>query len=148
MLVVEQGPDRKGPPPRPHMGIIMKLESKLFAGAVILLLSAVPAAAGVWGALATSPDADYGWSKNYDTEEEAEERAMRECRKYSRQCAIKRTFRNVCVSVAAASNGAMGWTWGYGRSEGNRRAMNECRSNGGRNCRLVERFCTGYADDD
>ena len=101
----------------------MKIDFKhtILAGA-FLLFTAAPAMAGAWGALATSPNADYGWSKNYDTEDEAEVRALRECRKYSRECSVKKTFRNVCISVASASNGAMGWAWGYARSEGNRRA--------------------------
>ena len=127
----------------------MKIDFKhtILAGA-FLLFTAAPAMAGAWGALATSPNADYGWSKNYDTEDEAEVRALRECRKSSRECAVKKSFRNVCISVASASNGAMGWAWGYARSEGNRRAMDECRSNRGDNCKLVERFCTGNADED
>src|SRR6478609_2616691 len=131
------------------IGASMKIDFKhtILAGA-FLLFTAAPAMAGAWGALATSPNADYGWSKNYDTEDEAEVRALRECRKYSRECSVKKTFRNVCISVASASNGAMGWAWGYARSEGNRRAMDECRSNRGDNCKLVERFCTGNADED
>jgi len=131
-----------------HVGGLMKTNVKhvLMAGA-FLLLSAAPAIAGAYGALATSPDADYGWSKNYDSADEAEERALRECRKYSRNCTVKKVFRNVCVSVASSTNGAMGWAWGYDRSEGNARAMSECRDNRGKACRVVERFCTGDADD-
>ena len=125
----------------------MKANYKLAIAGAFLLFTSVPAMAGPYGALATSPDADYGWSKNYDSEEEAEERALRECRKFSRECTVKKVFKNVCVSVASSSNGAMGWAWGYGRSEGNSRAMNECRTNRGKNCKLVERFCTGDADD-
>ena len=125
----------------------MKIDTRLVVAALFLLFTAVPAMAGPWGALATSPNADYGWSKNYDSEREAERAALRECRKYSSRCTVKRTFRNVCISVASATNGAMGWAWGYGRREGNERAMDECRSNQGRSCRLVERFCTGDAED-
>jgi hypothetical protein len=126
----------------------MKVTSRFAVAGLFFLFTAVPAFAGPWGALATSPDADYGWSKNYDAEDDAEDAALRECRKYSRECTVKKTFRNVCISVASATNGAMGWAWGYSRSEGNRRAMDECRANRGSSCRLVERFCTGDADDE
>jgi hypothetical protein len=125
----------------------MTINVKIAVASLFLLSTALPAMAGAWGALATSPNADYGWSKNYDSEDEAADRALRECRKYSRECSVKRTFSNVCISVASSTNGAMGWAWGYGRREGNRRAMDECRSNRGRSCRLVERFCTGDAED-
>jgi hypothetical protein len=126
----------------------MKINTKLLVAASFLLFTAMPAMAGPWGALATSPNADYGWAKNYDTEGEAERAALRQCRKYSGRCTVKKTFRDMCISVASSTNGAMGWAWGYGRSEGNRRAMDECRNQGGRSCRLVERFCSGDADEE
>jgi len=126
----------------------MKIDWRLAVAGLFFLFTAVPAFAGDWGALATSPNADYGWAKNYDTEDDAEDAALKECRKYSSECTVKRSFRNVCISVATSTNGAMGWAWGYSREEGNRRAMDECRNNRGRGCRLAERFCTGNADDD
>jgi serine/threonine-protein kinase len=108
-----------------------------------LLSGASPAAAGPYGALATSPDADFGYSYNYDYAEEARQRALSECRKHSSDCAVKGTFQNTCVSIAKASNGAMGWAWGHGKREDDRLAMGECRKNRGRNCELSVRFCTG-----
>jgi len=125
----------------------MKSNWRFAAAGALFLFTAMPAMAGSYGALATSPDADFGWSKNYDTQDEAEDRALAECRKYSRECTIKKSFRNVCVSVASSSNGAMGWTWGYSRREGNSRAMDECENNRGKSCKIVARFCTGDAED-
>ena len=126
----------------------MKIDFRYALAGVIFLFAAGPAMAGAYGALATSPNADFGWSKNYDTQDEAEDRALSECRKYSRRCTIKKTFKNICVSVASSSNGAMGWTWGYNRGEGNRRAVTECTDQGGKSCKVVARFCTGDADYD
>ena len=126
----------------------MKMKLCSVIAGLVLVASSLNAAAGAYGALATSPKGDHGYSKNYDKEEEAINRALLECRKYSKQCAIKKVFKDACMSVVSSSNGAMGWTWGYARDEGNRRAMDECRSNKGRGCRLVQRFCTGDADDD
>ena len=111
--------------------------------AAVLLAGAQPAVAGPYGALATSPDADFGYSYNYDYAEEARRRALSECAKHSSSCQVKGTFQNTCVSVAKASNGAMGWAWGHGRREDDRQAMDECRKNRGRNCELSTRFCTG-----
>ena len=111
--------------------------------AAVISCAAKPAAAGPYGALATSPDADYGYSFNYDYSEEARNRAMDECRKHSDKCAVKGTFQNTCVSIAKSGNGAMGWAWGHGKGEDDRMAMSECRKNRGRDCELSKRFCTG-----
>ena len=99
--------------------------------------------AGAYGALATSPDADFGYAYNYDYAAEARQRALSECGKHSDKCVVKGTFENTCVSIAKAGNGAMGWAWGHGKSEDDRMAMSECRSNRGRDCELSARFCTG-----
>ena len=107
--------------------------------ALVLLGGAKPAAAGPYGALATSPEADYGYSYNYDYAQEARERALTECRKHSSECQVKGTFQNTCVSVAKADNGAMGWAWGHGKRDDDRMAMQECRNNRGRNCELSKR---------
>lgn len=114
----------------------------------MLLFSTPVALAGPYGALATSPNADFGYSYNYDYEDDAIDRAMQECRRHSRRCELKQTFRNVCVSIAKASNGAMGWSWGHGRHRDNSNAMNTCRENRGRDCVLSVRFCTGDPDRD
>ena len=111
--------------------------------ALALLGGVKLAVAGPHGALATSPDADFGYAYNYDDADEAKDRALSECRKHSSKCVIKGTFRDTCVSVAKSSNGAMGWAWGHGKREDDRMAMDECRKNRGRSCELSARFCTG-----
>ena len=110
---------------------------------LVLLCAARSAAAGPYGALATSPEADFGYAYNYDYAEQARSRAMSECQKHSDKCTIKGTFQNTCVSIAKASNGAMGWAWGHGKRDDDRVAMSECRNNKGRDCELSTRFCTG-----
>lgn len=111
--------------------------------ALVLLGGAKPATAGAYGALATSPEADFGYSYNFDYAQEARQRAMTECGKHSSDCQVKGTFQNTCVSIAKANNGAMGWAWGHGKRDDDRMAMQECRNNKGRNCELSTRFCTG-----
>jgi serine/threonine-protein kinase len=112
-------------------------------GALVLLGGADPAAAGPYGALATSPQADFGFSYNFDDEDGAQDRALSECQQHSSECTVKGTFENTCVSIAKASNGAMGWAWGNGKRDDDRIAMSECRKNRGRDCELSRRFCTG-----
>jgi serine/threonine-protein kinase len=119
----------------PHLGATLCV--------LILLCAATPAAAGPYGALATSPEADYGFSYNFDDEDSAQDRALSECGKHSSNCTVKGTFQNTCVSIAKASNGAMGWAWGRGKRDDDRVAMSECRNNRGRDCELSRRFCTG-----
>jgi serine/threonine-protein kinase len=118
-----------------------------FLGAALCALALMGgvkfAFAGAYGALATSPDADFGYAYNYDYAEEARRRALSECAKHSSACVVKGTFENTCVSIAKASNGAMGWAWGHGKSDDDRMAMDECRNNKGRGCELSARFCTG-----
>ena len=111
--------------------------------ALVLMCGAEPATAGDYGALATSPQADFGYSYNFDDEDGAQDRALTECQKHSGECKIKGTFSNTCVSIAKAGNGAMGWAWGHGKSSDDRMAMTECRNNKGRDCELSARFCTG-----
>ena len=111
--------------------------------AVALIGAVKPAAAGPYGALATSPQADFGYSYNYDDAEEARRRALVECAQHSSECQVKGTFQDTCVSIAKASNGAMGWAWGHGRGEDERLAMSECNNNKGDNCQISRRFCTG-----
>lgn len=111
--------------------------------AVVTFGLASAAYAGPFGALATSPNADFGYSYNYDRLNDARDRALQECRRHSRECEVKQTFEDVCVSVAKASNGAMGWSWGYGRQKDDNNALETCRENRGRDCQLAARFCTG-----
>jgi serine/threonine-protein kinase len=117
-----------------------------FASAVcaLALMGGIKVAyAGAYGALATSPDADFGYAYNFDDAEDARRRALSECAKHSSDCKVKGTFQDTCVSVAKASNGAMGWAWGHGKRDDDRMAMDECRNNKGRECELSARFCTG-----
>ena len=130
------------------MSHVKKILAALLIGLAGLALAPLPSqAAEDIGALAYSRRTGaLGWSYNYDDEESARERAMQECRKYANDCKIARTFQNVCVSVARDGN-HMGWAWGYAGPERRRRAIDECRSDGGRNCTIAAQFCTGDADN-
>jgi serine/threonine protein kinase, bacterial len=123
------------------------MTKKPYLGAILCALALVGgvelAAAGAYGALATSPEADFGFSYNFDDADGASARAMAECQKHSNDCKVKGTFQDTCVSIAKASNGAMGWAWGHGKRDDERIAMDECRKNNGSDCEISRRFCTG-----
>ena len=119
----------------------------LLAGLFTLAILPSAASAGDWGAIALSTRTGaWGTSYNYDDEEEARDRAMTECRKNARDCKVFRTFENTCVAVAGDGSGNFGWAWGYTTSERRRRAISQCRDQGGRNCKVETTFCTGTAD--
>lgn len=118
----------------------------LLAGLFTFAILPSAALAGDWGALALSTSTGaWGTSYNYDDEEEARERAMRECRKNARDCKVFKTFENTCVAVAGDSAGNFGWSWGYTSSERRRRAIAQCREQGGKGCKVESQFCTGDA---
>ena len=119
----------------------------LLAGLFTLAILPSAASAGDWGAIALSTRTGaWGTSYNYDDEEEARDRAMTECRKNARDCKVFRTFENTCVAVAGDGSGNFGWAWGYTTSERRRRAISQCRDQGGRNCKVETTFCTGSTD--
>jgi len=113
-----------------------------------LFVSAAPAAAQSWGALAFSENGTaYSYSRNYTTKEGAEQGAMSECSKYASDCKIYDTFENRCTSLAGSPNGVYGWAWGGEIAARQARAIQECTKQGGTECRMVVNFCTGSASD-
>lgn len=114
----------------------------------LLFVSAAPAAAQSWGALAFSENGTaYSYSRNYATKEEAERGALAECAKYASDCKIYDTFENRCTSLAGSPNGVYGWAWGGDVPARQQRAIEECTKQGGTECRMVINFCTGSASD-
>jgi hypothetical protein len=116
----------------------------VLASLVCLMLAPAASYAGDWGAIALSTRTGaWGSSWNYDYEDQARARALRECRQHASDCRVFKTFSNVCVALAGDGSGNFGWAWGYTNSERRRRAMQQCRDQGGRGCKIVSTFCTG-----
>jgi len=114
----------------------------------LLFVSAAPAAAQSWGALAFSENGTaYSYSRNYNTKEEAEAGALAECAKYASDCKIYEAFQDRCTSLAGSPNGVYGWAWGGDLAARQARAIQECQKQGGTECRMVVNFCTGSASD-
>jgi hypothetical protein len=120
---------------------------RLTLGLILGLVCLAPTAsfAGDWGAIALSTRTGaWGSSWNYDDEDLARSAAMRECRKHASDCRVFKTFENVCVALSGDGRGNFGWAWGYETTEERRRrAVQQCRDQGGRGCSVVSTFCTG-----
>src|SRR5262245_16890372 len=117
-------------------------------GALVAGLAAPAAAQGTWGALAFSENGTaYSYARNYASKEQAEAGALSECAKYASDCKIYDTFENRCTSLAGSPNGVYGWAWGGEKQPREARAVSQCTSQGGTECRLVITFCTGSASD-
>ena len=93
-----------------------------------------------YGAIAYSPSTGAaGWSFDYATRGAAENRALRECERFSGQgdCLVKVWVRNAWASLARATNRAYGWAWNTNRSLAERNALVEC-SRRGLGCNIVK----------
>ena len=111
--------------------------------ALAVVAAARPAAAGAYGAIATNSAADVGYSYNYDTEQQARDRALAECAKHSKPCEVKNVIEDICVSVAWAKSGHAGWAGGRGQAKNDQGALDGCRKSGATDCEIAVRFCTG-----
>lgn len=130
----------------------MRVTEMLFARTLLALAALIAFAAagapaqaqGIYAALAISPSTGaYGYGYNYDTDAQARDRAMNECKKHAQDCRIYATFQRQCIAIARASNNAFGWALGYPKDERPERALNECASRNGGDCKIVTSFCSG-----
>jgi hypothetical protein len=134
------------------MGKVMArfgMKQFLFAlGFLFVIGAASGAQAQGYGALAVAPDGAWGSSRNFDSLDVAQDRAVQECNKHSRGCQILRVFQNVCVTVARnedSKNVILNWVAGFNAEERSSRSLRNCRNDGGNDCRILTEFCTGNA---
>lgn len=93
---------------------------------------------GKYGALAIdrSNGYYYGWAIDYETQSEADARALQECRNRGGNCSIVMRWEGGLCAVYRTIDGEVGTAYGWGvassRGEADRIATNECqkRSNG------------------
>lgn len=126
------------------------LKQCLFVLGFLVALGAASGAQaqGQFGALAVAPDGAWGSSRNFETIDIAQDRALEECQKHSRGCQIIRVFQNACVTVARnedPKNVIINWVSGYSAEERTSRSLRNCRSDGGNSCKVLTEFCTGNA---
>jgi serine/threonine-protein kinase len=94
-----------------------------------------------YGAIAYSPSTRaHGWSYNYTSRREAEQRALARCRRYADDCVLPVWFRNACGALAVGADG-YGSGWGSSRKLAEGYAVQSCsRYSGG--CTVVRWVCT------
>ncbi|MFN4794943.1 MAG: DUF4189 domain-containing protein [Pseudanabaena sp.] len=97
-----------------------------------------------YGASARSPSTqDKGYSWNYQTLADAENRAISECESISGagDCEVLIWTRNACMSIAEGSNGAAGTAWSNSRRQAESKARQVCRDYDGVDCRVTRTIC-------
>lgn len=111
----------------------MKIKSTVVA---LLISSLFSAQVFAWGALAINGNQgkQYGFSYDYSTSNDAQNRALNEC---GRGCYIVKTFSSGCAAYAADQaygSTAYGWGTASNGSEAQSTALNYCRQYGGKQC--------------
>jgi Domain of unknown function (DUF4189) len=96
--------------------------------------------AGIYGSIAYNESTGaYGWSRNYKTQDEADDRAMEEC---GRRCKVVMQFwGEYCGALAKSPNGAWGTASGATDREARRKTLDTCRSYRGTNCAILVSRC-------
>lgn len=106
-----------------------------------LMMTPATAQAQNYGAIAYSPNTRaFGYSYDYGSRGQAENRAMSECQNRSRGCRVVIWFRNACGAVAAGPDG-WGSAWGDNRRLAEGFAKDQCRKHSNR-CQVVAWACT------
>ena len=95
-----------------------------------------------FGAIAISEyDGAYGFGYGYNNRQDAESRALKECRELASNCIIAVSLRNACGALALA-NTSWGAQWGNSIIEAERKAIKGCRAYNGKNCQIKVRICS------
>ncbi len=119
----------------------------IFAGflalPIALFSSQAVRAADMFGAISYSAsDGADGYSHNYNSQAEAEARALAECRSYGgTDCQVLVWFRNGCGAMATSPSGAYGSGSGTTTGLAESAALDTCRKSGA-GCKIKRWVCT------
>ncbi|HEX3067257.1 MAG TPA: DUF4189 domain-containing protein [Thermoanaerobaculia bacterium] len=119
------------------------LKRILAVGALATLIGTAAIARGDrYGAIAYSTrTGNYGYADNAGTRAGAERRALENCER--RDCKVEVWFRNSCGALATGEGGRIyGWAQNSSLREAKESAVEHCRHEGGRRCRVVISACT------
>jgi hypothetical protein len=115
---------------------------------VIILFSIMLVHAGnvySWGAIALgNQDKNYGASYNYNTKQQAIDRALAEC---GGGCEVVVTFNGGCAAFASEAGKMFPYGSGWStesRYEAERIALDYCRKYGGKDCRIKAWSCEAH----
>jgi hypothetical protein len=121
----------------------MKLGSLTIAASLFLTSLGLPAAAlaGYEGAIAFSQTTGAsGWSKNYDTKNQASNAALSYCN--ADDCKVVYNFTNSCAALAAGPDGGYGVDWDVKKGRAERKALRACANYSGGGCQIVVSACS------
>ena len=104
----------------------LKRVSALACGVLLAFCAAATeAAADNYGAIAFSHGSGArGYSYDYPSQEEAEERALQEC---GRGCEVVVWFVNACGALAVGAGNGYGYAWAASRREAEASALSFCQ---------------------
>ena len=102
-----------------------------------LALAAASPALASHGAVANGPEGRFGWSHDYETQIDADRRALEEC---GRRCRILFQFHDTCAAYAEGHSGGFGWERSNSEATARERALEHCRRET-RDCRLRVSTC-------
>jgi hypothetical protein len=106
---------------------------------VLVPAMASSARAEKFGAIAFAPGSGRaGWSFDYDTRANAENRALANC---GAGCKVVTWFKNACGALAVGHNNGYGAGWADSRAAAEQKAMGYCRANSS-NCDIRRWVCT------
>jgi hypothetical protein len=95
--------------------------------AVCFVWASDAAARDYYGAIAYSNTTGaYGYSYDYASRGQAEERSMAECTKRGSGCKVVLWFRNACGALATGRNFGYGFAWATTRGESEQVALRYC----------------------
>jgi Domain of unknown function (DUF4189) len=115
-----------------------------YGAILVLAIAAMGSAARAddyFGAIAYSPSSGAdGYSFDYPSQGEAEERALAECNSRGEGCQSVLWFRNACGALAVGPDGwGTGWAEDQGTAEQN--ALDSCKEHSN-NCSVTRWACT------
>jgi uncharacterized protein DUF4189 len=94
-----------------------------------------------YGAIAYSVDTgDIGYSEQFASRAQAEQRARRECGKSD--CEIAAWFYNSCGALAADDDRTWGGAQGSNEQRARQSAIARCAKEGGKNCQVIATRCS------
>jgi hypothetical protein len=83
----------------------------------------------------------YGYSYDYPSRGQAEERSLNECAARGTGCKVVLWFRNACGALATGTNYGYGFAWATSRGEAEQVALRYCRKYTN-NCKIAVWTCT------
>lgn len=112
------------------------------AACLATVAMATPVMASNFGAIAFSQATGaQGYSFDYKSRAQAEQRALTECYNYGgSNCRITTWFRDACGALAVGNGNAWGASWGNNRRQAEQKALNLCY-NEANGCRIVRWVC-------